>query len=298
MSRTAILAIRPPPLRAGSVVAVAAPASPFDRGELFRGLAWLATRYRLRIDTRVLQRKGYLAGDDESRAAVLADAMRAPEVEAIVMARGGYGASRIVDALPWEAFAKAPKHLIGFSDICVLHAAANARGIVTVHGPNVTGLGRSITAAERLSLIQCLEGLPVEPWRGLSAIRAGDARGVVVGGNLALVQAMAAGGRWTTPEGAIVVLEDITERPYRIDRMLCTLLLGGHLQRAGAVVFGQFTECEPGPDRITVDDVIADYASKLAIPVYANARFGHGAPNFAFPLGALARIENGTLTFE
>jgi muramoyltetrapeptide carboxypeptidase len=285
-------------LRAGSVVAVAAPASPFDRNELFRGLAWLATRYRLRIDTRVLDRKGYLAGADPSRADVLAQAMRDPRVEAIIMARGGYGVTRILDALPWDDFAKAPKHLIGFSDITALHAVANARGIRTVHGPNVTGLGRSITALERLSLIECIEGLAVTPWTGLRPIRAGEARGAVVGGNLALVEAMAAGGRWSTPAGAILVLEDVTERPYRIDRMLSALFLGGHLQRAGAIVFGGFTQCDPGPDGVTVDDVITDYASKLAIPIYAHAPFGHGAPNFAFPLGAEAELRDGELRFS
>lgn len=292
------MVLNPRPLRSGSLVAIAAPASPFDRTELFRGLAWLSTRYRLRIDERVLSRKGYLAGTDASRAAVLSAAMLDPAVEAIVMARGGYGASRVVDLLPWDDFARAPKHLVGFSDVCVLHATANARGIRTVHGPNVTGLGRSITAAERLSLIQCLEGMPVDPWTGLVAVRAGEASGPVVGGNLALVQAMAAGGRWTTPEGAILVLEDITERPYRIDRMLSTLFLGGHLQRAGAIVFGEFTQCEPGGDGVTVDDVIADYASQLAMPIYTNAPFGHGAPNFAFPLGAEAHLgRDGVLRF-
>lgn len=279
-------------------MAVVAPASPFDRTELFRGLAWLATRYRLRIDTRVLTRQGYLAGRDEDRAAVLANAMRDPEVDAIIMARGGYGATRILDALPWDDFARAPKHLIGFSDITAIHAVANARGVRSVHGPNVTGLGRNITAAERLSLIECIEGLRVEPWSGLRAIRAGEARGVVVGGNLALVEAMAAGGRWQTPKGAILVLEDVTERPYRIDRMLSALYLGGHLQPASAILFGGFTQCDPGPDGTTVDDVIADYASKLPMPIFANAPFGHGAPNFAFPLGAAAQLRDDELHFH
>lgn len=288
----------PPALRPGARIAIAAPASPFDRNELFRGLAWLGTRYRLRIDARVLNRHGYLAGTDEARAAVLADAMRDPEVAAILMARGGYGATRILDALPWDDFAASPKHLVGFSDITALHAVANARGVRTVHGPNVTGLGRSITAAERLSLLQCLEGAPIEAWTGLRAVRAGEARGVVVGGNLALVEAMAAGGRWSTPEGAIVVLEDVTERPYRIDRMLSALYLGGHLQRAGALVFGGFTQCAPGPDGVTVDDVLADYASKLTAPIYTHAPFGHGAPNFAFPLGAEAHLVAGELRFR
>lgn len=238
-----------------------------------------------------------MAGTDAERAAVLAQSMRDPEVGAIIMARGGYGATRILDALPWDDFVQAPKHLIGFSDITALHAVANARGVRTIHGPNVTGLGRSITAAERLSLLECIEGASVQPWAGLKPVRAGEAKGVVVGGNLALVEAMAAGGRWRTPRGAIVVLEDVTERPYRIDRMLSALYLGRHLQSASAILFGGFTQCDPGPDGVTVDDVIADYASKLTMPVYTNAPFGHGAPNFAFPLGAEAHLKAGELHF-
>jgi muramoyltetrapeptide carboxypeptidase len=128
-------------------------------------------------------------------------------------------------------------------------------------------------------------------------VRAGDARGAVAGGNLALVEAMAAAGRFTVPEGAILVLEDVTERPYRIDRMLSALHLGGHLQRAGAIVFGGFTQCDPGPDGVTVDDVITDYASKLRIPIYGHAPFGHGAPNFAFPMGVEACLSGGALHF-
>ena len=287
----------PPPLAAGSLVAVVAPASGFDRDELFRGLAWLSTRYRLRVDQRILSRAGFLAGPDEDRADVLARAMLDREVDAIVCARGGYGSMRILDALPWEAFVERPKAIVGFSDVTALHVAANALGLVTVHGPNVTGLGRSISASERASLIAAIEGGAPAPWIGLERIAPGDARGVVVGGNLALVQAMAAAGRLVIPSGAIVVLEDVTERPYRIDRMLTSLLLGGHLARAGAVVFGGFTQCDPGPDGVTVEDVLRERTQKLGIPVAAHAPFGHGTPNHAFRLGREAVLRGDTLTW-
>jgi muramoyltetrapeptide carboxypeptidase len=272
-----------------------APATPFDRDELFRGLAWLQTRYRLRIDERILVRTGYLAGTDEMRASVLSRAMLDPQVDAILCARGGYGAMRILDRLPWEAFAARPKWLVGFSDVTALHLTANAHGVVTVHGPNVTGLGRSITATERASLIAVLEGGPLRPWTGLDVLVEGEASGCVVGGNLALVEAMAAAGRLLLPDRAIVALEDVTERPYRIDRMLTSLLLGGHLARASAIVFGGFTQCEPGPDGVTVEDVLRERTKDLKIPVVARAPFGHGAPNQAFPLGRDARLAGGRI---
>ncbi len=278
-------------------MAVVAPASAFDRGELFRGLAWLSTRYRLRIDQRVLARSGFLAGSDESRADVLARAMLDPEVDAILCARGGYGSMRILDALPWHRFAERPKPIVGFSDVTALHLAANARGITTVHGPNVTGLGRSITAAERASLIAALEGDVPAPWTGLVQLVPGDARGVALGGNLALVQAMAAANRFRVPDGAILFLEDVTERPYRIDRMLTSLVLGGHLARAGALVFGGFTQCDPGPDGVTVEDVLRERTRALGIPVVVGAPFGHGAPNVSFRLGREAVLRDASIAW-
>ncbi len=287
----------PPPIRPGALVAVVAPASGFDRDELFRGLAWLRMRYRLRVDSRIFSRTGFLAGTDVSRAAVLGAAMLDPDVGAIVCARGGYGAMRILDALPWEQFAERPKPLLGFSDITALHVVANARGVPTLHGPNVTGLGRSISAAERASVIAALEGGAVAPWSDLDIVIPGDAQGPVVGGNLALVEAMAAAGRLVMPPNAILALEDVTERPYRIDRMLTSLLLGGYLQRASAIVFGDFTQCEPGPDGTTTADVLRERTAELGIPVVRSAPFGHGAPNHAFFLGRDARLEGSTLAW-
>ncbi len=282
-------------LQPGSLVAVVAPAGRFDRDELFRGLAWVSTRYRLRLDCRVLGSDGYFAGSDEARADVLARAMLDDRVDAILCARGGYGSIRILDALPWDEFACRPKPIIGFSDVTALHLAANARGVPSVHGPNATGLGATrISAAERASLLAVLEDQPLAPWTGLEVLSSASAplevSGVVVGGNLALVDAMATARRLIVPKGAIVVLEDVTERPYRIDRMLTSLLLGGHLANAGAIVFGDFARCDPGPDGVTVADVLRDRARKLAIPVLARAPFGHGAPNHAFPLGRTASV--------
>ena len=285
---------RSAPLEAGSTIAIVAPSSGFAREELFRGLAWLAVRYRLRVPGAILARQGFLAGDDDARARVLAAAMTDPGIDGIVCARGGYGATRILDRLPWDAFAARPKRLVGFSDVTAIHLAAQARGIETIHGPNVTGLGRSIGASERLSLIGALEDLPLAAWPVRSLV-AGTARGPVLGGNLALVEAMAAAGALPSLAGAIVALEDVTERPYRIDRMLTSLR--PHLRHAAAIVFGGFTQCAPGPDGVTVEEVLAERTGDLGIPVAIGAPFGHGAPNHAFPLGRTADLAAGLLSF-
>lgn len=295
------MASLPPPLALGSTIAVAAPASPFDRDELFAGLAWLRLRYRLAIGPRMLDRDGLFAGTDDVRASALARAMTDRGVDAIVCARGGYGAMRLLDRLPWDAFAARPKRLVGFSDVTALHVAAASRGIPTVHGPNVTGLGRWPSPSERLALIAALEGLSPVPWTGLEPLHdpaLGAARGIVVGGNLALVEAMAAAGRLAIPPGAILVLEDVTERPYRIDRMLTALALGGHLARAGAIVFGDFTRCDAGPDGVGVLDVLRERTASLGVPVVHRAPFGHGARNHAFWLGVEATLAGGRLEWH
>jgi muramoyltetrapeptide carboxypeptidase len=291
----------PPPLAPGDWIAVVAPASPFPRAEFWRGLAWLRDRYRVKMREAALDRDGFLAGTDETRARLLGLAMTDPDVKAVVAARGGYGVTRILDRLPWDAFACAPKWLVGFSDVTALHVAAASHGIASAHAPNVTGLGVShgapTTPWTRARWLAALErpSAPQE-WQKLEVIREGSAAGPLVGGNLALLEAMAAAGRLRLPHGAILALEDVTERPYRVDRMLTALRDGGHLTHASAIVFGEFAQCDPGPDGVAIAAVLAERTRDLGIPVVAGAPFGHGARNDAFVHGAAARLRGDALT--
>jgi muramoyltetrapeptide carboxypeptidase len=281
-----------PGVARGDLIAVVAPSSPIPEGELWRGLAWLRLRYRLRVSPAILSRDAYLAGDDGLRAAELASAMCDDEVKAIVAARGGYGVMRILQDLPWEAFADRPKPIVGFSDVTALHAMAWRAGVRTVHGPNVSSFGRGASPAVRLAWINALEA-PASPraWRGLRVVHPGpEATGPLIGGNLALLHAMAAAGMLDVPSGAVLAIEDVSEAPYRVDRMLTSLLLGGHLARASAILAGSFEACGPRPDGRTVDDVLADRTRVLGVPVLAGAPFGHGAHNEAFVLGAPATV--------
>jgi muramoyltetrapeptide carboxypeptidase len=289
----------PPALAPGDLVAVVAPSSPFPREELLRGLAWLRLRYRLRLHPGMFARDGYLAGSDARRGDELRAALRHPEVKAVVAARGGYGAMRILDALPWDELVERPRWLVGFSDVTALHVMASRVGLASVHGPNVTGLGRDATPAVRASWMRCLE----DPgrgsdWSGLRVVRGGSARGVVFGGNLSLLHAMAAAGRLAVPAGAVLAVEDVTESPYRVDRMITSLRLGGHLAGVAAVVFGEFDRCAPGVDGRRVDEVLAERTQDLGIPVLAGAPFGHGARNEPFILGQQARVDGDTVVLE
>jgi muramoyltetrapeptide carboxypeptidase len=284
----------PPAVKAGDCIAVVAPSSPFDREPFDRGLAWLEGRYRVQVGGGVSSRSGYLAGDDARRTAELAEAMTGADVKAIVAARGGYGALRVLDALPWDAFAVAPKWLVGFSDVTALHACAWARGVASIHAPHVTGLGQEgALPGDASAWRRALEGPTAgSVWESLRVLHRGPARarGRLVGGNLSLVQAMAAAGRLSLPEGCVLALEDVTERPYRVDRMLTTLALGGYLARASAIVFGSFDQCEPGPDGVTVEEVLGERTRAFGVPVLVGAPFGHAGPNEAFVLGSMAEV--------
>jgi muramoyltetrapeptide carboxypeptidase len=282
----------------GAILAIVAPSGPLDPVAVGAGLAWLRTRYRLRMDPRIFRREGYFAGTDEERVDVLARAMRDPDVSAILCARGGYGTMRLLDALPWDVLAEQRKPIVGFSDITALHLMANARGVATIHGPNVGGLGRAISPCDRAAFLDALEGRAPPRWTDLEPLRAGDAEGPAWGGNLALVYAMSAAGRLVVPKDAIVFFEDIHERPYQIDRMLTALGLAGHFARASAIVFGTFSDCGRGEDGVTVPDVLRTFAASYGRPVVMGAPFGHTGSNRAFVLGRPARLEKNELRFS
>lgn len=283
--------IFPSALRPGDLVAVVAPSSPFEHVLAWVALGWLAERYRVRFTRGMFTRAGYLAGSDARRRDELRGALVDPEVRAILAVRGGYGASRFVHAMDFGVLARAPRWLIGFSDITALHVEAARAGVASIHGPNLTALGRS-DARTREAFLQIVEH-PRGPrvYRGLGVLQEGAAEGPLFGGNLAMLHACAAAGRLRVPEGAVLLLEDVTERPYRVDRMLANLATAGHLARAGAVLLGDFLQCDPGPDQVTVDEVLQDHLSRLDVPVVRGVPVGHGPRNDPMVLGWRARVE-------
>lgn len=281
----------PPALRPGDLVRVIAPSSPFEAVLAWRGLGFLAEHFRVRFDRAGLfARRGYLAGDDDRRADELAAALDDGDCAAIVATRGGYGASRYVHRMPWDALRARPRWIVGFSDVTALHVEASRVGVASIHGCHVTSLGRS-DARARAGLVDVLTA-PTRPrsFGGLATMHSGQAEGTLYGGNLTLLHACAAAGRLSVPDGAVVFLEDVTERPYRLDRMLTTLIVGGHLARASAIVLGEFTDCPPGPDRVTVESVLCELTAGLGVPVVAGLPCGHGRVNEPLVLGLRARV--------
>jgi muramoyltetrapeptide carboxypeptidase len=289
--------ILPTPLVPGDRIAVVAPSSSFERRAVESGIAWLKERYRVSYGASLFTREGYLAGTDRRRRAELQRAFDS-EARAVVAARGGYGLSRIAHLLDWKKLLTRGCWLVGFSDFTVLHVEAWRRGLCSIHGPMVSSLS-AFDAAERERWLGALE----QPsravvWGGLSTWRRGRASGPLVGGNLAMLHACAAAGRLRIPAGAIVMLEDIGERPYRVDRMLTNLMTSGHLARASGFVVGRFTDCAPGPDQRTVESVVRERLRGLGVPIVADAPMGHGGRNDPVVLGRRGEIEAGRGLFS
>jgi muramoyltetrapeptide carboxypeptidase len=283
--------IFPPALRPGDLVAVVAPSSPFEHVLAWVGLGWLASRYRVHYTRGLFARDGYLAGSDARRRDELAAALAHPDVRAVIAARGGYGASRFAHTLDWTALAAQPRWIIGFSDVTAFHVEAARAGVASVHGPHLTGFGRG-DARARAAFVATLEDpLGERVYDGLHAVREGAAAGPLFGGNLALLHACAASGRLRVPPGSVLLLEDVTERPYRVDRALATLVAGGHLDGVAAVVLGDFTQCDPGPDGVTVEQVLRAGLLPLGVPVVSGLPVGHGTRNDPVVLGVTARVE-------
>jgi muramoyltetrapeptide carboxypeptidase len=279
----------PAPLTRGDAIAVVAPSGAFDAAAARAGIAWLASQYRVRHHAGLFTRDGYLAGSDRRRTAELQRALDG-DFAAVVAARGGYGLSRIVAALDWRGFEQRPKWLVGFSDFTILHAEAWARGFASMHAHMACGLSEA-SADGRADWALALEQ-PRRPrkWTDLSWVRRGRARGPLIGGNLAMLHASAAAGRLRLPSRAVLLLEDIGERPYRVDRMLTNLIDGGHLRSVAAAIVGDFTACPAGADGRGVEEVVAERLRTLGIPIVAGMPIGHGERNDTVTLGATVEV--------
>ncbi len=293
---------RAPALRLGDRVAVLSPAGPVRDAEgLRRGLARLKS-WRLEpvLMPHARDQRDYLGGTDEARAADLQAAIDDPEIRGIFATRGGYGCMRILERLEFEGLARDPKPIVGFSDLTALLAAVwREVGLVGLHGPMVAH-GEELAPSGAFETLQrTLLGraapvpLPADGEHVPHAITPGTAEGRLVGGNLTLVTALL-GSRWQIEtRGALLFLEDVDEAPYRVDRMLTQLRLGGFLQRAAGVIFGDFhTEGRPlASEDPAITAVLHERTADLGIPVAYGFPFGHRPRSWTLPFGAGARLD-------
>jgi muramoyltetrapeptide carboxypeptidase len=291
--------VKPAPLTPGDRVAVVAPAGPLDRESLDAGLRVLAERYDVLWDAGLLSRARYLAGEDGRRERELAAALADPRVRGVVAARGGYGSIRLLSRL-WPSVNGRPssiglaKMVVGFSDITVLHAALQATGRVSVHGPVVTQLGTQPAGIVDRFFAILEDGVaPPAPVAGTPII-GGVVEGPLLGGNLSLLTRLL-GTPWLPDvTGAVLLLEDVGEKPYRIDRMWTHLRLAGILDRVVGLALGDFTDCEEPDGEFTLRDVLWGLVAETGLPCVSDPPIGHGAVNVPVPLGTRVRLDGGT----
>ncbi|MFD5751997.1 LD-carboxypeptidase [Streptomyces sp. NPDC127033] len=298
---------RPARLRQGDRVAVVSPSGPVPADRLDAGLAVLrgwdldpvVAPHALDVHPRL----GYLAGTDADRARDLQEAWCDPSVSAVLCARGGYGAQRMADLLDWDAIrAAGPKVFVGYSDITALHEAFAVRaGLVTLHGPMTAALTFLKDPRTQESLRATLFEPESVRTLGLETARAlvpGRARGITLGGCVSLLAADL-GTPYARPSaaGGLLMIEDVGEEPYRIDRILTQLLRSGWLDGVAGVGLGSWAECGPSEE---VRAVLADRLGGLGVPVVEELGFGHGETALTVPLGVpgVLDAESATLTLD
>jgi muramoyltetrapeptide carboxypeptidase len=285
----------PQPLKTGDLLRVISPSgrlrerSAFDRGVQI----WRDRGYRVEVSESISAEWGYLAGTDALRRKELAQAWQDPECKAILCTRGGYGAMRLLENWQWD-LSIPPKWLIGFSDITALLWSLAKNGIISVHGPVMTTLADEPSwSTDRL--FRLVTGHPIPPLSG-DIWANGVATGKLLPCNLTVATHLLGTLFQPNLDGVILAIEDVTEAPYRIDRLLTHWRLTGALSKIAGIAIGRFSQCDPPAETpsFTVEEVLRDRLMELNIPIVANLPFGHDGCNAALPVGIEALIDGNT----
>lgn len=315
-AQTRPASLRAPRLKPGDTIALINPSGAiFERAPYVIATESLqALGFKVREAPNLRARYGHFAGTDAQRAADVNTMFADPTVNGLLAMTGGSGGNRILPLIDYAAIRRTPKFLGGYSDLTALINAVQVQtGLITFHCPmgssewNEFSI-RSLRAAVMDAELQTLANPKdrddaIVPRTGrITTLRGGKARGPLVGGNLAVLTAMAGSPYYPRFDGAILFLEEVNEYIYRVDRMLSTLKLSGALDRLAGVVLGGFTKCEPGDGNygtLTLDEVFDDYFKPLNVPVYSGALFGHIKRKFTLPVGLEVEMDAdaGTLRY-
>lgn len=299
--------LKPPRLKAGDTIGLVNPSHAIYEREPYEIAhdTLSAMGFKVVEGAHLRDRRGHLAGSDAGRAADINGFFADPGVHGILALTGGSGGNRILPLLDYGLMRGNPKFLGGFSDITALINAVQARtGLVTFHAPVGVSTWNAFSLrhfrgvamdgeAMTLRNPRELDGLPAPAEYRTRTITPGVARGPLLGGNLAVLSAMAGSDYLPSFDGAILFLEEINEYIYRVDRMLSTLKLAGVFDRLAGVAIGQFTKCTPGEGfgTLTLDEVFDDWFVPLKVPVYRGAMIGHIRQKFTVPIGVPAEID-------
>ena len=296
--------IKPPRLRKGDLIGLIAPAStPSSEEKILKGALYLEQLgYRVKCGKHIRTVYGYLAGSDDERSSDFNEMVRDKNVKAIFAIRGGYGTPRLLQMIDYRALKAHPKIIVGYSDLTALQLAIFRKiGLVTFSGP-MTGsdmwrdfdpyteehFWRILTSNKKIGPINNPADEP------LTILRHGKANGRLVGGNLSLLACLMGTPFQPPLEDSILILEDVDESPYRVDRILAQLLNAGILHKLEALVYGKFTDCvpsNPSDPYLTIEQVQEEFAQKIECPVVMNFQYGHIPRKLTVPLGLKAKID-------
>lgn len=302
----------PPPLRPGDMIGVIAPSSPQRDDERLRGgIRRLQEHgFRVREGANLWNRYGYLAGSDRERIDDFNAMARDPDVRMIVAGRGGYGATRILEELDYDALRRDPKIVLGFSDVTAINLALLAQiGLVSFSGamPGVDLWEDQPDAFAEKSFLKAVGGNQTGVLQSPadaptpSGLFPGEAEGKLLPANLTLLAALCGTPYMPNPDGAILLIEEIGEEAYRVDRLLSQLWNAGILKRISGLAFGAFTGTDP--TRISIaplplEEVFAEYVDRAKVPTVHGIPYGHIRQKLTLPVGAPARINGTTGTIE
>lgn len=303
--------IKPKALKSGDTIGVIAPSSGTGAEQINKGKKALEEMgFSVFMSEGCDHQNGYLAGSDDQRVKDLHEMFTDHRVNGIICLKGGYGTPRILDRIDTELIKTNPKVFMGYSDITALHLLINQKAsLVTFHGPMVAsefskGLDRITMDAIRKSLMNPEPaGLLKNPeGEEIHNLVNGKAEGRITGGNLALVTAMMGTPYEVDTKGKILFLEEIGEDPYRIDRMLTQLRLGGKLKEAEGIIFGDFKDCESSKheDVPGLKELLQEFAMDAGVPSIYNLQSGHCLPHLVLPLGVNVILDatEGTVMIE
>ncbi|OGU76349.1 MAG: LD-carboxypeptidase [Ignavibacteria bacterium RBG_16_34_14] len=295
--------IKPKRLKKGDLIGIISPASaPNDLFKIEKGVSYLeGLGYEVKVGKSSGISRGYLAGTDVQRIEDLHEMFRDKEVKAVICTRGGYGSPRLLDKIDYKLVARNPKIFVGYSDITALQMAfLEKANLLTFAGPMLAVdfynsishfteemFWALLTSSKKFGRIKFPGSERIFP------VVKGVAKGRLIGGNLATFLSLAGTQYFPELKNRILLLEEVNEAPYRVDRMLNHLRLLGVFKKISGLILGAFTDCnEPDPDKktLTTGEVIADYVDKLDIPVVYNFRHGHVTDKVTVPFGVNIRV--------
>jgi muramoyltetrapeptide carboxypeptidase len=310
--------LRPARLRPGDKIGLTAPAYLLSEDALQSSIENIKQLgFEPVYSDKILGRHGYFSGTDKERADDFNNMVGNPEIKGIIFAAGGYGCTRILDRIDYKMIKKNPKVIMGFSDdTALINAIYRKTGLITFHGPVAKIFDSEYSRRQFMDVVMyptdkyIIESSGSDLQKAVDnkiyeryTITPGKARGQLVGGNLTLMSAMMGTPYQISLKNKIVMIEDVGEEPYRIDRMLTQLIASGELAKASGIVFGVNNDCDVSdktnaPNSFTLREVIEDRIKPLNIPSVHGLSFGHIDNNFTFPIGINAELDTRNMTIR